>query len=315
MSWRDLLQTEETYILPWVGGRSLTLDTGQTWTIEGRLPEEHGWYTFSTLGRTASVTKASDPDLDVLVGIEKGYLVGDRFIPATARVDPEPKNIVKHSERIFLVDDGLERFAYVSAGRLLREGGPLIFKQEEFPIGSEDAVRNAYEDEKPTAGAVPGVTPALDAAFRMETWQRAEAERIRLELEARLAKEEAARELAERRRQLAKQLGDGAGRREMALHDFKAAAKAALAVGGAHYLDHRKAQQKKEMVVKFRMLGRRRFECTCHAETLQIIDSGICLIDHVTNEKGDTRFTLESLPTVIIQAEREGRLVVFRHVD
>jgi hypothetical protein len=49
-----------------------------------------------------------------------------------------------------------------------------------------------------------------------------------------------------------------------------------------------------------------------HTETLRIIDSGICLIDHATDERGDTYFTLESLPAVIAQAIREGHLVIFR---
>jgi hypothetical protein len=46
-----------------------------------------------------------------------------------------------------------------------------------------------------------------------------------------------------------------------------------------------------------------------------VVDSGICLQDHRTGVKGDTRFTLESLPTVIGEAIRTGKLVVYRHVD
>ena len=66
------------------------------------------------------------------------------------------------------------------------------------------------------------------------------------------------------------------------------------------------------MIVRFRV-DRQRYTCTCDERTLQIIDSGICLIDHDTGEKGDTFFTLESLPGVIQQAQREGVLHVFRH--
>jgi hypothetical protein len=68
------------------------------------------------------------------------------------------------------------------------------------------------------------------------------------------------------------------------------------------------------MVVRFRLLGRR-FECTCDERTLRILDAGICLVDHATGERGDTRFTLESLPAVILEADRDDKLVVFRHVD
>jgi hypothetical protein len=40
----------------------------------------------------------------------------------------------------------------------------------------------------------------------------------------------------------------------------------------------------------------------------------VCLIDHATGIKGDTWYTLESLPGVIRQADRQGVLVVFRRV-
>jgi hypothetical protein len=52
-----------------------------------------------------------------------------------------------------------------------------------------------------------------------------------------------------------------------------------------------------------------------HAPTLRIVDAGICLEAHVTGERGDNRFTLESLPAVLEEAIRTNRLVVFRHVD
>ena len=67
-----------------------------------------------------------------------------------------------------------------------------------------------------------------------------------------------------------------------------------------------------EWLVKYRVDGQR-LACVCNTN-LQIIDAGVCLVDHGTNEKGDTYFTLESLPAVIRQAIREGKLVVWRHV-
>jgi hypothetical protein len=66
-------------------------------------------------------------------------------------------------------------------------------------------------------------------------------------------------------------------------------------------------------VVQFRFQGQA-FECVVEADTLRIVDSGICLVDHGTGERGDNYFTLESLPAVIEQANREQRLVIFRHV-
>jgi hypothetical protein len=74
------------------------------------------------------------------------------------------------------------------------------------------------------------------------------------------------------------------------------------------------------MVLRFRFDGQR-FECTCDRNTLQIVDAGICLTAEYSDDefdvgtKGDTWLTLESLPAVIREAQSEGRLVVFRHVD
>ena len=173
-----------------------------------------------------------------------------------------------------------------------------------------------------------GVTPALDAAFRMASWQRAEAERRRQEILEQQRLEEERRREEERLRELREKLGDGAGRRAAAVADFETAARAALAVGGAEYLDYRESRQRNEMVVRFKIpqLRNRRFECTCDRRTLRIIDSGICLTAHGYDDdedqdgfkagtKGDTWFTLESLPSVVLEAEQQHRLVVYRNVD
>ncbi len=173
---------------------------------------------------------------------------------------------------------------------------------------------NAYLEQQDTVRGIPGVVPALDAAFRMEMYQRAEAERRRRELAERRAAEEAERAKEQRRKELVERLGDGAGRREMAKENFEEAARAALMVGGAQYLDHRRhgGRNTGEWLVTYRVDGQR-LACVCDTN-LQIIDAGVCLVNHNTDEKGDTYFTLESLPGVIRQAIREDKLVVWRHV-
>lgn len=319
MGWKDLLEAEGSEIvLPWVGGRSLR-SGARAWQIEGVLPKEHAWVKFGVTGRNAKVLEVCYPEPINLFRRVVGYLVGDRLMGADVRVDPDPKVIADHSERVHLIDPDLDRFVLVSAGRA-SEDSPLVFIQQEMPLGPESEVRSAYLDDKPSVDDVPGVPPALDAAFRMARWQRVEAERRRTELAERLRQEEAARQLEARRREMLDKLGDGAGRREMAAVDFEAAARAALTVGGASYLEHRTSRRAGEMVVRFRVEGRR-FECTCDRHSLRILDAGICLTAHGDDDefeggtRGDTFFTLESLPGVIRQADREGKLVVFRHVD
>ncbi len=319
MSWRDLLQTEkETVTFPWVGGKTLQTNDGRTWFISGAYPCELGWYEFEVQGRKVFHPKPVPAEPDYLGLMVRGYLVGDRIVPDGVRVDPDPKKIIAFSERVFLLEDGLDRFVRVQAGRMF-EGGPLIYRGLEMPAGPEEEVLGAFFDQKASLDAIAGVTPALDAAFRMESYQRAEAERHRLEAEQKRREEEERLAQEERRRQLVEQLGDGAGRRAMAAVDFSQAARAALAVGGAELLDVRRAPRRGEMVVTFRV-NRRRFACTCDEHTLRIIDAGICLTAHYDDEdfeggtRGDTWFTLESLPGVIREAEQAGRLVVFRHV-
>jgi hypothetical protein len=321
MGWKDLLQrTDETLVLPWIGGRSLRSGV-RAWTVEGRLPREHGWYSFALAGRKARVVDPADPAPDALGHRVRGYLVGDRLVADDADIDPDPTRIASASEPVFLLEPGLDRFARVAAGRT-HEDGPLVYFGIEMPLGPEPDVVSALlrlSGEAALAGAssiasIKGVTPALDAAYRMEVLQRALLHKRRLEVERIHREDEERRANEERRAELLAQLGDGAGRRQMAQIDFEQAARAALAVGGAEYLDHRRSPHPREMVVSFR-LGNRGFECTCDTRTLRIIDAGICLVDHRTGDKGDERFTLESLPAVIREAEATGRLVVFRHVD
>ncbi len=307
MGWRDLLQTSENeeIVAPWVGGRSLYTFNG-TWQIDGRLPPEHGWHRFKTSARKASWVESTDMPMGVLKQQVKGYLVGDFLVPDNVKIVPQIKDLPAQFERVFLIEPGLDRFVRVTAGRFSDEG-QLFYDGLDMPLGPEESVLTAFLDQKDSVNDVPGVVPALDAAFSIETWRRKEAERIRREEEEKRLREE-------KRRKLMETLGDGAGRREVAMQDFAAAARAALAVGGAQYLDHRTAANRNEVVVRFR-LDRQRFECVCNKNTMRIVDAGICLVDHATGERGDTFFTLESLPAVIRQAQRERRLVVFRHVD
>lgn len=312
MGWKDHLQTGNEHVtLPWVGGRHLPSKTVK-YFIEGRLPIEHGWHKFKVSSRKATWVKPADDVVTESLGFHViGYIVGDRIIPDGIRVDPDVTKITSSSEQVHFLDPGLSRFARIRAGRIFAES-PLFFIGEEMPIGPEDKVLEAWQDRKESVLDISGVTPALDVAFRMESWQRAEAERRRAEIE-RLRQEEI-RRLAEeeRRNQLVQQLGNAVGRREMARVDFQQAATAALIIGSAEYLDHRRGHTTDEMIVTFRLDGRR-FECVCHKQTLRIIDSGICL--NGGGIRGDTFFTLESLPGVIRQAQREHVLHVFRHVD
>jgi hypothetical protein len=237
--------------------------------------------------------------------------VGDRLVPDSTTAVVNLSRVGAVYERVNLLEDGLDRFVPIIAGRMY-EFGPLIFHSMAMPSGPEAEVLQAYLDRASSLDHIKGVAPGLEAAFRLECWAREDTERRRAELERQQREEEARRAREEQRRELSRRLGDGAGRRQMAAVDFAAAARAALAVGGAEFLEEHKSYNRGERVVRYRLDGMR-LECVCDERTLRIIESGICLTDSHTGERGDDRFVLESLPAVVRQAEREDRLVIRRH--
>jgi hypothetical protein len=309
MGWQDLLEdTSARLVAPWLGERRVHRE-GRTWRVIGRPPREYGWYEWETEGRTAKLVGPAEADPDYTSGPwdrrrERGYLVGDRAVLEGAGAGADVEKFLEHTIPVFLVEPGLDRFAFVEIG-FAAHFQPL-YKQELFPQGPEDEVRRAFVDRKESVNHIAGVNPALDLAFRFATRQRQLTEERRAELE-RIREEERKREEAMRN------MGTGLGRRTLAATDFDSAARAALAVGGAELLDVRQGRSRNEMVVQYRF-GNRRLECVADRATLRIIDSGVCLTDQA-GEKGDTYFTLESLPAVIQQAIREDRLHVYRHVD
>lgn len=315
--WKDLLAPQDTAIAPWLGGRALRA-RGRVFSISGGLPDEHGWHEFEVSGgRKASWLGAADPDYTALDSCPAvtGYLIGDRLIPDSADVVVDPSQIIGQSLRVHLVEPGLERFCRATAAAY---EGAHIFLRQEFPQGPEFDVQAAFQDRLDNVNHIAGVTPALDLSFRWQSWWRLHREQVlearRVEREARAAREEAQRQIAEAQERVRRLGGDGAARRALAVFDFAGAAQAALGVSGAELLDHRAGINRDEVVVQFRHEGRR-FECVVERLTLRVVDAGICLVDHNTHERGDTRFTLESLPAVITEALRNDVLVVFRHAD
>lgn len=309
MGWQDLLSSGANFVLPWMGGRRVHTST-RTWNIAGRLPREHGWYTFKpTTGRDCALVGPAERDVAYEDGhkVVRGFLVGDRLIPDAARVDPDPAKLIDQTEAVFCVDLGLDRFQKASVVRD-REGA-LVFLRLEWPEGPETEVLEAYQDRKDSVTGIKGVTPALDLAFRWISYQRAAAEARAIELERRQKEEEAKLVEAERIRLLMQQTGTAEGRRALATKDFNAAAKAALRVSGADLLDVIATHKANEVRVQYRF-RERRLECLVNKLTLGIVDAGVCLDDH-RGTKGDTWFTLESLPGVIGEAIDRRKLVVW----
>lgn len=298
--WQELLQVGKTITAPWLGGRLLSTPDGRSWRIQGILPEEYGWYQFDPKGRKLRLVQKLDPTDEELYKYETttGYLVGNRLIPDDARVDPDPKKLVEQTLQVYLVEQGTSLFDRVRV--LITPDDKHIYLNTEFPLGPETEVREALDDKKETLDEIRDISPALDLAFRWLSHQRDLHEK----------REEEARRV-QRVRELIRRVGTADGRRELAQIDFKAAATQALKVGNAEYLSHRPGYRQNETVVRYR-LRNQRFECVVDTKSLSILDSGICLEDHETGIKGDTWFTLESLPAVVEEAIDTHKLVVWR---
>jgi len=303
MSWEDLLEESGSErVLPWYGFRKVH-DAHRSWTISGPEPPEHGWFRFSTPGgRHCELVsdEPQEPDPGWADGhtLVYGYLVGDRMV--YDRIQMLTSDIFSVTVRAFCVEPGLDRFARARFARCFE--GP-VFLNQEFPLGPEQEVIEAYQDRKESVRDIPGVTPALDLVFRFATHQRLRQEERRRELQRLREEEERRRAEEERVRHLIEQAGSAAGRRALAPMDFETAAREALRVSGAELLDVRQSRERGEMVVQYRF-RRRRFECVVDRNTMRIVDAGVCL------DGGDTLFTLESLREAI----DTDRLHVWRHV-
>jgi hypothetical protein len=241
----------------------------------------------------------------------RGYLVGDRFVADDARVDPDPTKLIQQTVQVFCVERGLGRFTRAAVIRDREER--FIYLRQEFPMGPELDVLAAFQDRKESVAHVKCVTPSLELAFLWITHQRELAEERRRELERIRAEEEAAREAEEKLQRAMRDAGTAVGRRALATRDFEMAAREALRVSNSELLDVRDSFRKGEKVVQYRF-RQRRLECVVDAKTLRIVDAGVCLDDHA-GTKGDSLFTLESLPGVIGEAMDQRKLVVWRHVD
>lgn len=343
MAWADLLQDQNaTVIAPWLGGRRIVSGVRQ-WTLDGVLPPEHGWYSFTIGGgRKATVGEPAmaDPDLFARSDRVRGYLIGNRLLADDAALELDNARIVERSRVVYLLEPGFERFSRVLTAV---HDGRLVYLQPEFPLGPEPDVIAAFEDRKRTLDGIADVTPALHMAFRWQSFwrdeqerrEREEEERIRREEEAARRAEEArrreleaqreaqraaerarlARRAEDRRRRRQERAGRRSGNRPSARRqqsdNARAKARRVLAEAGAELLDWTQGRGASQATVRFRFLGHR-FRSVVRVPSLRVVEAGICLTDAHSGERGDDRFTLASLPGVIRQAERQRQLVILR---
>lgn len=310
MDYRRFLSKVEERVLPHFGGRTLTAPDRR---LRLREPVAAGWYLWRTEGRAAAPLGPAEPDLEGLEGLARvrGHLLGARLVGEDARP----------SELFFLPDDEPPAFAPATARRWT--SGELIFEGLELEAEAEEAARQALEDGRSLAD-VRGAPASLRAAFAFALAERAAAALgvglSPLEVRAQAATiaeggPEAALEVVralEARRQAyrAARPSPAAGAlRPGPRGDVDDAERVEAALVGA---DARLLRLRRrggdQLEVTFRFLGAR-YQALVAADTLRVIDAGICLSGE------DDRLGLDALPGVIREAIETDALHVTRWVE
>ncbi|MCY1075368.1 hypothetical protein [Archangium lansingense] len=328
MDYRKFLGKVESAVLPYFGGASVDAPSRR---LRVSTPPAPGWWRFDVQGRTATAREPAGPEgLDGLP-LVRGHLWGTRLVREGAVAEPVH----------LLPEEEPPRFSPLRARRW--HDGSLVFEEIEFEGEAEGTARLMLEEGRTLAEvkAVPaslraafgyavlegasralgirfspvevrgqvlsvseGGRPAAEARLRALATEREahvravearllalEAQQRRVEQEARLHAELA--RLGSRPRHLERQ-ARGATRVEQALES-----------AGARLLDTRRLGSDR-LEVTFGFMGER-FISIVEANTLQVVDAGICLAG------SDRQVNLESLPSVIREAIEDDVLVITRH--
>ncbi len=328
MDYRKFLGKVESEVLPYFGGTSVDAASRR---LRVSTPPAPGWWRFDVQGRTATAREPAEPEgLDGLP-LVRGHLWGSRLVREGAVAEQVQ----------LLPEEEPPRFSPVRARRW--HDGTLVFEGLEFEGEAEGTARLMLE-EKRTLVEVKAVPASLRAAFGYavlegasgalgirfspaevrgqvlsvaEGGRPAAEERLRKlaaereahvrELETRLrAVEEQRRREAEEVR-LRAELARLRSRPRPPERQAQGVARVerALESAGARLLGTRRLGNER-LEVTFGFMGER-FISIVEADTLQVVDAGICLAG------SDRQVTLESLPSVIREAIEDDVLVITRH--
>ncbi|HEX5749195.1 MAG TPA: hypothetical protein VFZ09_23390 [Archangium sp.] len=318
MDYRKFLGKVESAVLPYFGGASVDAPSRR---LRVSTPPAPGWWRFEVQGRTATAREPAGPEgLDGLP-LVRGHLWGTRLVREGAVAEPVH----------LLPEEEPPRFSPVRARRW--HDGSLVFEEVEFEGEAEGTARLMLEEGR-TLAEVKAVPASLRAAFGYAVLEGASrALGIRFSpVEVRgqvLSVSEGGRPAAEARlRALASErevhvravetrlLALEAQRRrveEAARLDARHSRQAhgatrverVLESAGARLLDTRRLGSER-LEVTFGFMGER-FISIVEADTLQVVDAGICLAG------SDRQVNLESLPSVIREAIEDDVLVITRH--
>ncbi len=324
VDYRKFLGKTDTLIAPWLGGPSIDAP-GRRLKLS-HPPPKPGWYRVELKGRIATAREPAEaPDLSALPKV-RGFLWRDRLVADNAKT--EPLHLMPEEEP--------PRFSPLTARRW--HGDALLFETLEFEAEAEGSVREALATGAALNGikAVPApLRAAYGFALAEQTARRlgvpvaaseirahvgriadggvAQAEAVLRGLIA--ERQQTEREMAELRARLtAAQLrADVELARQQRIQERKNRRETpedrvwqALEKAGARFESSRHVRDD-QLEVVFGFMGER-FISLVDEDTLQVLDSGICL----GHPPADKLITLDSLPAVIKEAIETDRLVILR---
>ncbi len=303
VDFRSFLAPADPIVLPYFGGNRVEAADRRLRLAE---PVEPGWWRFRIEGRRAVALEPAEPgdlsDLPARRGHHAGgwlFSSGRQFDRIALPPAEEPPPLARVTGRVW-------------------HSGDLLLDSIDFEDEAEEAVRRALEDGTAIA-AVRGDVPSLRAAFGF-----ALADAVGRELGVPISPREAGgrvQEIAEKGREAAVALCRAleAERRrhqaEIRQQEIRARARprtgrpedradAALDAAGCRLINCRRLGGG-SLEVRFQVDGER-FVAVVDGDSLQVLDAGICL------SGADRVLTLDSLPSVIREAERTDRLNITR---
>jgi len=219
-----------------------------------------------------------------------GYAIRGRFITPVHYDRP-----MHTHPQVYFVEPEIDIFTEIQAV-LWYGSGKYIFINQGFGCGLEHEVRDKFEAKEDVSSldSIQGTPPILRRVYRWEVDILADIKERRKKEEEQAKAEEIERERIKR------------------VATFEGAVTEALQSVNAELVSVRNnTVNNEEAIVRYRCDGES-YECVVRKSTLGIVDPGICLVDHDTGETYGGRLTIRAMPGVIRQANRLGRLVVWR---
>ena len=250
-----------------------------------------GWFKVRFFNRSALVLSPVDIDDELvpeLCPVFKGWYYKGRFY--------SEKSGTEGFKKLFLAPQELKDFSFVNA---MVVNDHYVYIEEALEVGvGKQALEAFLEGSDPMK--IKGLSPSLQRAIHFALLTREEDRKKRAQ------EESIARAIALRGK--SEQLRIEGRLQELDDEGFSEVLKTALSFTGATFVSF-SAEREGGVLVRYIYRGYR-LACVVERSSLRVRDAGICLTEN--GIRGDSFFTLESLPNVVDEAIEQDVLVIYR---